>query len=58
MKDRKLEAEIHVLKNRLYQLGQETTQYSNGEILKVSELLDDKIIQYQKLRLKKKKATQ
>ncbi|WP_033405150.1 Spo0E family sporulation regulatory protein-aspartic acid phosphatase [Gracilibacillus lacisalsi] len=51
---RKLEAEIRSLQSRLYELGNETNQYSIGEILKLSKQLDEKIILYQKLKLRNK----
>ncbi len=50
----KLEAEIRSLQNQLYELGNETNQYSIGEILKLSKQLDEKIILYQKLKLRNK----
>jgi len=43
-----LEKEIKDLRSLLYKLGRETTKYSQGEILKVSQKLDEKILQYQK----------
>ncbi|SFL86387.1 Spo0E like sporulation regulatory protein [Gracilibacillus orientalis] len=51
---RKLEAEIRLLQSQLYELGKDTNQYSIGEILRLSELLDEKIILYQKLKLNNK----
>ncbi|WP_208590969.1 Spo0E family sporulation regulatory protein-aspartic acid phosphatase [Gracilibacillus suaedae] len=51
MKIRKLEAEIRSLQSQLYELGNQTNQYSIGEILKLSKQLDEKIILYQKLKL-------
>ena len=50
----KLEAEIRSLQSQLYELGNETNQYSIGEILKLSKQLDEKIILYQKLKLRNK----
>ncbi len=52
---RKLEAEIRSLQSQLYNLGRETNHYSIGEILRLSELLDEKIILYQRLKLNTKK---
>jgi hypothetical protein len=43
-----LEQEIKDLRIKLYILGRETTKYSQGEILKVSQKLDEKILLYQK----------
>lgn len=43
-----LEQEIKDLRSELYKLGRETTKYSQGEILKVSQKLDEKIVLYQK----------
>ncbi|MFD2656162.1 Spo0E family sporulation regulatory protein-aspartic acid phosphatase [Gracilibacillus thailandensis] len=51
---RKLEAEIRLLQSQLYELGNETNQYSIGEILELSKQLDEKIILYQKLKLRNK----
>ncbi|WP_240468771.1 aspartyl-phosphate phosphatase Spo0E family protein [Gracilibacillus sp. YIM 98692] len=51
---RKLEFEIRSLQSQLYKLGRETNQFSSGEILKLSKLLDEKIIIYQKLKLRNK----
>jgi len=44
-----LESDIRFLQMKLYEIGKEKTQYSSGEILKLSEELDKKIILYQKL---------
>ncbi|MDX8046202.1 aspartyl-phosphate phosphatase Spo0E family protein [Gracilibacillus sp. S3-1-1] len=50
---RKLENEIQLLQNELYRLANETNQYTLGDILKISELLDEKIVIYQKLNFPK-----
>ncbi|QHE51623.1 Spo0E family sporulation regulatory protein-aspartic acid phosphatase [Pontibacillus sp. HMF3514] len=49
MELKSLESEIKQLQMRLYDIGKEKQQYSSGEILKLSEELDKKIILYQKL---------
>ncbi|MGP4041251.1 hypothetical protein ACTWP4_15325 [Gracilibacillus sp. D59] len=54
MNIKKLEAEIRSLQSQLYNLGKETNQYSIGEILELSELLDEKIVLYQRLKLSNK----
>lgn len=41
--------EIQSLREYLYIIGKDTSNYSNGEILKVSQELDQKLIIYQKL---------
>lgn len=43
-----LEKEIKDLRSKLYELGRETNKFSQGEILKVSQELDKKIVLYQK----------
>ncbi len=45
-----LENEIQTLRVVLYDLGQEVDDYSSGKILLLSKRLDEKIIQYQKLK--------
>jgi len=45
-----LEQEIKDLRSKLYKLGRETNKYSHGEILKVSQKLDEKILLYQKIK--------
>lgn len=45
-----LEDEIHTLRMVLYDLGQEADDYSSGKILLLSKRLDEKIVQYQKLK--------
>jgi hypothetical protein len=45
-----LEQEIKELRSKLYKLGRETNTYSHGEILKVSQKLDEKILLYQKVK--------
>ena len=45
-----LEQEIKDLRSKLYKLGRETNKYSQGEILKVSQKLDEKILLYQKIK--------
>ncbi|KGX91896.1 aspartyl-phosphate phosphatase Spo0E family protein [Pontibacillus marinus] len=49
MELKSLESEIKRLQTQLYDIGKETDEYSSGEILKLSEELDKKIILYQKL---------
>jgi len=46
-----LEQEIKDLRSELYKLGRETNKYSLGEILKVSQKLDEKILLYQKAKI-------
>ncbi|MDF2857335.1 MAG: Spo0E family sporulation regulatory protein-aspartic acid phosphatase [Neobacillus sp.] len=43
-----LEQEIKDLRSELYKIGRETNKYSEGEIFKVSQKLDEKILLYQK----------
>lgn len=43
-----LEQEIKDLRSKIYKLGRETTNYSQGEILIISQKLDEKILLYQK----------
>ncbi|MGM7721545.1 Spo0E family sporulation regulatory protein-aspartic acid phosphatase [Metabacillus sp. Hm71] len=43
-----LQKEIQCLQEQLYQIGKNTDCYSEGEVLKVSQQLDQKIIIYQK----------
>jgi hypothetical protein len=43
-----LKNEIQSLRKYLYTLGRETNNYSQGEILKVSQDLDQKLFIYQK----------
>ncbi len=45
-----LEQEIYTLRMVLYDLGKEVDDYSSGKILLLSKRLDEKIIQYQKLK--------
>ncbi len=45
-----LEREIKDLRSKLYKLGRETNKYSQGEILKVSQKLDEKILLYQEIK--------
>lgn len=54
VKLKRLESEIQLLQSKLYEIGKETEQYSSGEVLKLSEELDKKIILYQKLQNGKK----
>ncbi len=49
MKQPQLEKEIRALQSDIYQLAKKTSSYSHGEILKLSQKLDQKIISYQKL---------
>ena len=44
-----LEKEINALRSKLYELGRETIEFSQGEILKASQKLDKKIVLYQKI---------
>ncbi|SDJ69047.1 Spo0E family sporulation regulatory protein-aspartic acid phosphatase [Sediminibacillus albus] len=53
MQIKELEREIRLLQLKLYKLGEQTDYYSSGEILRLSEKLDEKIIIYQKLLYKK-----
>lgn len=43
-----LKKEIQSLRSYLYKLGNQTKNYSQGEILKISQELDKKILIYQK----------
>lgn len=43
-----LKKEIQSLRSYLYKLGNQTKNYSQGEILKISQELDKKIVIYQK----------
>jgi hypothetical protein len=45
----RLEKDIKSLRSKLYDLGKETNNFSQGEILKVSHELDKKIVVYQQL---------
>ncbi|AQU72529.1 MULTISPECIES: aspartyl-phosphate phosphatase Spo0E family protein [Priestia] len=49
MKQPQLEKEIRALQSDIYQLAKKTSSYSHGEILKLSQKLDQKIVSYQKL---------
>ncbi|UOQ49265.1 aspartyl-phosphate phosphatase Spo0E family protein [Gracilibacillus caseinilyticus] len=51
---KKLESEIRSLQSKLYALGKETNAYSSGEILQLSQELDEKIIMHQKIQLSMK----
>ncbi|WML25694.1 aspartyl-phosphate phosphatase Spo0E family protein [Neobacillus sp. OS1-33] len=46
-----LEQEIKDLRSELYKIGGATNKYSMGEILKVSQKLDEKIFLYQKAKI-------
>ncbi|MCU7745894.1 aspartyl-phosphate phosphatase Spo0E family protein [Priestia megaterium] len=49
MKQPQLEKEIRALQSDIYQLAKKTSSYSQGEILKLSQKVDQKIVSYQKL---------
>lgn len=53
MELKELESEIRLLQRKLYCLAKESSDYSGGAILKLSETLDEKIILYQKLKINK-----
>ncbi|WP_084821832.1 aspartyl-phosphate phosphatase Spo0E family protein [Bacillus sp. SA1-12] len=43
-----LQKEIRCLQEHLYRIGKDRDSYSEGEVLKVSQQLDQKILIYQK----------